>query len=400
MSNAVKFTQHGQVCLQIAAAASTGAQDGAVKLRFEVIDSGIGIPEDRFNRLFNSFSQVDSSTTRKYGGTGLGLAISKQLAGLMGGEIGVSSRLGVGSTFWFTACLEKPSSTDIEPSREPAVVADTAAKPAARAGRLLVAEDNAVNQFVATELLQAAGFESDVVADGLQAVQAVQSGKYAMVLMDCQMPEMDGLAATAEIRRLESLAKPAAHIPIIALTAGAVKGERERCLAAGMDDYIAKPLNPRKLVETIEAHLSPTRGAACESAATNPVPIPPGDTGEPINWDALFDNCLKNVDFVGKMLDSFAKAADQSIAEIQQSMAAQDAPTAARAAHSIKGAAAYLAAMKLCQAAAELEELARTGQVVGRAEAAAQNVVQQVRLCLEQIPKLRVKTAGLKGKKA
>ena len=231
LGNAVKFTAAGSVSLSVTADA-----DGAV--RFAVTDTGIGIPPDRLDRLFKSFSQVDASTTRQYGGTGLGLAISKQLATLMGGAVGVTSTVGQGSTFWFTAAL--PVDATPPAIAPPPMAAGPVAIGPGR--RVLVAEDNEVNQMVIGELLRRLGCRAELVDNGHAAVLAVAGGGYDLVLMDCQMPTLDGFDATAAIRRAEADGNRP-RLAVVALTANAIKGDRERCLAAGMDDYLTKPID-------------------------------------------------------------------------------------------------------------------------------------------------------------
>ncbi len=248
LGNAVKFTGAGSVTLTV----STDA-DG--RLRFAVSDTGIGIPPDRLDRLFKTFSQVDASTTRQYGGTGLGLAISKQLAELMGGHVGVASEPGRGSTFWFTAQL--PVDTAV-PVAAPASVA--AAVTAGR--RVLVAEDNDVNQMVVGEMLRRLGYAAELVDNGHAAVVASAGGGFDLVLMDCQMPVMDGFEAAAAIRAREADRPGSRRLPVIALTANAIKGDRERCLAAGMDDYLTKPIDGRELAAKLALWLTPGRAAA------------------------------------------------------------------------------------------------------------------------------------------
>jgi len=214
-----------------------------------VRDTGVGIPADRVHALFKPFSQVDASTTRRYGGTGLGLSIVRRLAELMGGEAGVESSAGVGSTFWFTACFEVAS-------EQSANVVDTVSVPtvlSAKAGkRILLAEDNVVNEKVATRFLERLGYVVHAVPNGREAVDAWARGGYDLVLMDCQMPVLDGYAATREIRAREN---GGARIPIVALTANAMKKDELECRQAGMDDHLAKPLNREALARCLAQHL-------------------------------------------------------------------------------------------------------------------------------------------------
>jgi CheY-like chemotaxis protein len=242
LSNAVKFTSQGSVELRI----TENRGDGESHLRFEVVDSGIGIPKSALGKLFQPFSQVDSSTSRRYGGTGLGLSISRRLAELMGGEMGVESVQGKGSTFWLKLALAHPTS-----ARAVEMITTPSAQPSAANGfRVLIAEDNVINQKVARGLLLHLGYDVDVVSNGREVLELLGKSRYDAILMDCQMPEVDGYEATAEIRRRER-AEAQRAIPIIALTASAIKGDRERCVAAGMDDYVSKPLK----LEDIDAAL-------------------------------------------------------------------------------------------------------------------------------------------------
>jgi CheY-like chemotaxis protein len=262
-TNAVKFTSSGKITIQ---ALLESEDEKNVMLRFSVSDTGIGIPVDRQDILFSPFTQVDGSTTRKYGGTGLGLAISKQLAELMGGRIGVESEEGKGSTFWFTAVFEKQplnaaSLTEIEGQglRERSAAAVPAISESdKRKIRILVAEDNPINQKVAQAMLKKIGFRADVVANGQEAINALRIIPYDLVLMDCQMPEMDGFEATRSIRR-EGSKVPNPKIPIIAMTAFTMRGDRDKCIQAGMDDFIAKPVQQKELAEMLARWLAITK---------------------------------------------------------------------------------------------------------------------------------------------
>jgi PAS domain S-box-containing protein len=229
LSNALKFTAAGEINVT----AQSEAADLGTGLLLAVSDGGSGIALEAQSRLFLPFSQLDDSSTRRSGGAGLGLAISKRLAELMGGSVGVTSAPGEGSTFWVRLPLERQSPV-LAPARLPESV------PVKGSGRVLLVEDNPINQKVATGVLHKLGWEADVAENGLKAVKLFQQNEYVAVLMDCQMPEMDGYAATRQIRHWESL-EGRQSVPIIALTAHAMPGDRERCLQAGMDDYLAKP---------------------------------------------------------------------------------------------------------------------------------------------------------------
>jgi len=260
--NAVKFTEQGEVALSVSAIAQNGE---CTTLRFDVRDTGIGISPDRLHTLFKPFSQVDASTTRRFGGTGLGLSIVKRLAEMMGGEVGVESLEGGGSTFWFTArfAMADPepampqlsaSATEWRTRTRPIVTKDYRGAQFGREGkrRILLAEDNVVNEKVASRTLQKLGYHVDAVGNGREAVTAWESGRYDLILMDCQMPELDGYEATREIRNRE---RGLQHIPIVALTAHAMKDDDLKCKAAGMDDHLTKPLDRRRLEICLEHFL-------------------------------------------------------------------------------------------------------------------------------------------------
>ena len=262
IGNAIKFTSSGSITITLDRVAEG---DGTARLRFAISDTGVGIPSERLERLFKAFSQVDSSTTRQYGGTGLGLSISRQLIELMGGEIGVDSQVGVGTTFWFELDLvtsDRPAavlSALCEPESDKEHHVTPARQQKERlTGHILLAEDNRINQLYIVELLKHFGCTSDVVVNGEEALVAVQQHPYDLVLMDCQMPEMDGFTATREIRKREQSGELTDRIPIIALTANALKGDRERCLETGMDDYLTKPMELDTLRDAL-SHWVPHR---------------------------------------------------------------------------------------------------------------------------------------------
>ena len=240
LNNAIKFTDKGTVTLKLNVREKSNEK---IKLYFEVIDTGIGISADGKKNLFNVFKQSDSSITRKYGGTGLGLAISKNLSKLMGGEIGVESELGKGSDFWFTAVFDRVKQSFVKLDENQNVITSQEIKKM----NLLLAEDNVINQKVAVFNLQKFGHEIDIAENGKIAVEKFKENKYDAILMDIYMPEMNGIEATEEIRKIEKENNVSKGISIIAMTANALKGDREKLLARGMNDYISKPFKPEEL---------------------------------------------------------------------------------------------------------------------------------------------------------
>ena len=249
LDNAVKFTEMGEVRLSVTGRRLDGnGHEIQHEVHFAVKDTGIGIPEDRLNRLFQAFSQVDVSTTRRYGGTGLGLAISRKLVEMMGGKLWVESLLGKGSTFHFTIQVTSAIIAPCEGAEPASIQKSGAAVRGDQSLRILLAEDNAINQKVALKMLKKLGYRADVAANGIEVLQALERQRYDLILMDVMMPEIDGLEATREIRRRWP------HGPkIIAMTAAALKGDQEMCLAAGMDGYIAKPVAMDELKGVLES---------------------------------------------------------------------------------------------------------------------------------------------------
>jgi PAS domain S-box-containing protein len=507
--NAVKFTRQGEVAVRVSRVQETEeTSKNSCLLRFSVRDTGIGIPADKIGMLFQQFTQVDASTTRQFGGTGLGLAISKQLAGVMGGEVGVESVLGQGSEFWFTArfslraeaareaaalpadlagvrvliiddnatnreiLLTRLSYWGMRPEEAPdgpsglqalyralseqdpfrlvvvdmqmpgmdgeavgrAVKADTklaetrlvmftslgargdvkrlqeigfagyAAKPvrheelkgvlslalssgadsdsrpmatrhtareslldfAHRKARILLAEDNITNQQVALGILKKLGLSADAVANGREALDALKTLPYDLVLMDVQMPEMDGLQATRQIRSSRS-AIPNRSIPIIAMTAHAMQGDKERCLEAGMDDYVTKPVSPRVLAEALEKwlpketgiHYSAVRSQNTETRNAEPEPH------SSLIWDraGMLERLMGDEEIAGTILEGFVMDIPRQIEALRAYLDHGDAAGAERQAHTIKGASANVGGEALQALASELEEAGKAGDL-------------------------------------
>ncbi|HEY9193674.1 MAG TPA: ATP-binding protein [Methyloversatilis sp.] len=246
-NNAVKFTAQGTVTLRTLKEDET---DERIKVRFEVEDTGIGIAPDILATLFTPFRQADETTSRRFGGTGLGLAITRRLAEMMGGEAGAKSAPGVGSTFWFSAWLRKVEPRQADAAADPVGDAESLLKQGFGGTRLLLVEDDPINQEVAQAILADAGMVIDIAADGIAALEMMQRaapGTYAVILMDMQMPRMGGIAATRAIRQLPV----GAEVPIIAMTANAFSEDQEQCFAAGMNDFVAKPVDPQRLFATL-----------------------------------------------------------------------------------------------------------------------------------------------------
>ncbi|MFH2211522.1 MAG: ATP-binding protein, partial [Pseudomonadota bacterium] len=241
INNAIKFTDRGNITLAIH---RIPADSGRVRLRFDVADTGIGLNENQRQHLFNPFTQADSSTTRKYGGTGLGLSICKRLVEMMEGEIGVESVPGIGSTFFFSASFGaqagQPQITSDESRLQHLALGD---EQRLHGAFLLLVEDNEVNRELTLDILSYAGIRADVAVNGAEAVEMVSRADYDGVLMDCQMPVMDGYEATRKIRADAHYA----DLPIIAMTANALPGDRDKCIASGMNEQITKPINVRQL---------------------------------------------------------------------------------------------------------------------------------------------------------
>jgi PAS domain S-box-containing protein len=263
LSNAVKFTPSGAIAVRASATRGSGA---GIALHVEVSDTGIGIDPDDLQRMFEPFTQADVSTTRVYGGTGLGLAITREIAALMGGTISARSAPGEGSTFWFDIELAVPAESGAR--QDPLAGSPAPGGPSwPSAPRVLVAEDSPVNQIVACRALERCGCTAEVAGNGAEALLALAAANYDAVLMDCQMPELDGYEATRELRRRENGSR---HTPVIAMTAHAMTGDRERCLEAGMDDYITKPVRHADLEEALRRWIPAQPLSGSDAAADEP----------------------------------------------------------------------------------------------------------------------------------
>lgn len=328
VDNAIKFTDRGQVTLR----AHYTVTGDAAKAVFEVRDTGIGVSEDVRQNLFQAFSQADSSTTRRYGGTGLGLAVSRQLAELMGGQITVESTPGLGSCF--TLALTLPTAAPLPDAvHEP--------EPPHLSGHVLVVEDHPVNQTVLAGQLDALGITCDLAADGVEALEKLQTGAYDAVLMDWQMPRMDGLEALKHIRALPG---DTGRVPVIALTANVSPAFRETCLAAGANGFLGKPYTEALLARVLSAHL-------------DHAPHPP--LLDRTRLDARYPG---KTDFVNQLVELFHQTASASLAKLAAAQEAGDHETMRREAHALRGAAASVGAEALSHAAAKLESALASGE--------------------------------------
>lgn len=330
LSNAVKFTETGEIEASLRA---RPIGEPFVELEFSVVDTGIGITPEQGRRLFAPFAQADGSTTRRYGGTGLGLAISKSLSELMGGEFGYESEPARGSRFWLKVPLERAEAAAADGADAPPLAVVSAPRDRLR---VLIVEDNAINRRLLVRQLARLGCSAEAVGNGAEALEALNGAEYGLVFMDCQMPGMDGLEASAEVRRREAGRR---RVPIVAFTANASDADRRRCLEAGMDDFIGKPA-------TLEA-----LNAAVE------------------RWDLPFDDLVfaSFMEIAGSggdgnhLLDDFAADAAANLSAARAALDAGDPAAAGRAAHALKGACAAIGARGLRELSRRIEEAAERG---------------------------------------
>jgi CheY-like chemotaxis protein len=349
VTNAIKFTERGEVVLE---AAVESAHNGRITIGFRVTDTGIGMRPDEIARIFQPFAQADASTTRRYGGTGLGLVISKQLVEMMGGTIGVHSLQGLGSTFWFTAVFETAERSVPQLAAGPAERRRQSPAPGAR---VLVVEDNPVNREVLLAQLSVLGLRGLAVENGAEAVEAIAGGGYDLVLMDCQMPVMDGFEATLHIRELHR-----SDIPIVAVTADSMPGDRDRCLRSGMDDYIAKPVELQRLSDILAKWLrAGVRHASASLQEERAEPAKP----KTFNQEALLRRLLGDRQLAGAILRSFVADCPLRLNGLRQQIATADGTGTRARAHTLKGAAATVAAEALHALAEAIEQAGAAGQM-------------------------------------
>ena len=356
MGNAIKFTDSGQVVISVK---STAINSENVSLHFEVTDTGIGIPEKIHKKLFEKFTQGDSSNTRKYGGTGLGLAICFRLVELMGGEIGVKSKENKGSTFWFTLNLPLTNSKLEEKILLYNSEYDLSGT------HILVAEDNHINQIMISQMLKMIGCTVDIAKNGAEAVEMVRQNEYDLVLMDCMMPKMSGYEATKTIRRIENDKN---NIIIIALTANALQEDKQKCLDSGMSDYLSKPIKKPELQAMITKWLQKDFSPSEKSLITAPIATLAKE--REIKYTPELSDILEIpifdffLEIVGKqavtILNKHCKVARGYLITIQRALEEQDYNTMANTAHPLKSSSQYIGAIEIAEIASQIEQIGRT----------------------------------------
>jgi signal transduction histidine kinase/CheY-like chemotaxis protein/HPt (histidine-containing phosphotransfer) domain-containing protein len=380
VNNAIKFTDSGEVALK---AELESRQQDELTIRFSVSDTGIGIPVQHQESIFSPFTQADSSTTRRYGGTGLGLTISTRLASMMGGRLWVESELGRGSRFSFLVRMEA-----LEKTIEPGIIAasgslrdvripivddnqtNRAITPPSRKLRILLAEDNRVNQAVASRHLAKLGHTLVKANNGQEAIDLLQQQTFDLVLMDVQMPELDGFIATKKIRAREKSTH--GHIPIIAMTAHAMKGDRARCLAAGMDGYVTKPLNPEEVAAAIFTVLHEAREGDNATNVDKDKAKVKQVSEVPWNMSKTLEQLGDDVTLFQEVMEIFLTEAPKHLAALRLAVENGQAETVETAAHTLKGELGYLGIPEISQRASQIEEMGRSKNVSGAANLLAQ----------------------------
>jgi PAS domain S-box-containing protein len=413
IGNAVKFTHRGRIQVAVECCAGHAAQG---MLTFKVADTGIGIDSSVQSTIFDHFSQADGTTTRKFGGTGLGLAIVKQLVLLMHGEVGVESRLGEGSTFWLTIPLQSAGGSQAGRVSDASVPAKSLSEgdqgrrgdrgkvlmlthdragspphsPERGRGCFLLAEDNPINREVAVGMLEELGHRVEVADNGREAAEVAKNRAYDLIFMDCHMPVMDGFAATQAIRRHQEALDPPCRIPIVALTANAMVGDRERCLAVGMDDYLSKPFTIQQLEAVIQRWLPASLSTDPSSSGglrqgTSAVSAPPHSVRPAVLESQALD-AIRSLqrngrpDFLAKLIEKYVASSKEYVATIRRAVASGDASALWRAAHALKSSSGMMGASMFAELCRELEALGQAGtldrvhEVLSKLEASYPNV--------------------------
>jgi signal transduction histidine kinase/DNA-binding response OmpR family regulator len=365
--NAIKFTAQGHVLIDINCSSQDNKQ---AQLNIRIKDTGIGIDRQVQSHLFNAFTQADDSTARHFGGTGLGLAICKQLIELMSGKIGIDSIPGQGSTFWFTLCL--PVTHEAIPLQNDFDGANKSDVSASFTGRVLVVDDVKVNQLVAQKMLQQMGVMVDLAANGKDAISCWQTGTYDLILMDCQMPMMDGYQATRIIRQQEEEQQRGEHIPIVALTANAMNSNRHKCLAAGMDDLLTKPFARSALTNMLKTRLSYanslTQEAGDQQSKPSPIKTPPSATkemhkGAIIDKDRFNDLSILMGRDIQLLIGAFATSTSNRLSALRAAAKAGQADIIQRECHSLRGICGNIGAVCMYELAGKLEAHAKANHI-------------------------------------
>lgn len=347
VNNAMKFTEEGGVTLIVRAT----EEDGQAQIYVAVEDTGVGIPKNKLDTIFEKFTQADASVTRKFGGTGLGLAITQSLVVLMDGEIGVDSIEGEGSTFWFKIPYGA-ASEDAKPVNLYDENKKNVEREVSKEIHILAVDDHPVNQVFVQKLLKRLGFDNVMLAqDGAEALDMIAAHDFDIVLMDCQMPILDGYQASLALREMEK--DTGKHLPVIALTANAMVGDREKCIKAGMDDYLSKPIKPEKLMALFEkwTHQSPCSNEGNADLISDDV-----DEKLPIDMDHFHLFTDGDPEEERELLDLFFSQVDLSMADLEESCFQDDVESWKKAAHKLKGSAANLGANPLSAVCKEAEE--------------------------------------------
>jgi signal transduction histidine kinase/CheY-like chemotaxis protein/HPt (histidine-containing phosphotransfer) domain-containing protein len=367
VGNAIKFTNSGEVALRAELESREGDE---LTLRFTVSDTGIGIPQEKLESIFSPFTQADSSTTRKYGGTGLGLTISARLASMMGGRISVESEIGRGSRFCLFVRMEAlaptiESDTIAVPESSSSEEAPPREVTARRELHILLAEDNRVNQAVASRILAKLGHILVIANNGLEAIEQLKQQAFDLVLMDVQMPEMDGILATKVIREHEKSTHD--HIPIIAMTAHAMTGDRARCLAAGMDGFVTKPITPEEVDAAILAALNDTSKVDRDMGADKHQEK--ATEGSELPWDLsmTLEQLGGDETLLQEVIDIFLEEAPKHLAALRLAVEQGIAETVETTAHTLKGEFGYLCVPGISQRASQIEQMGRSNDIRGAA---------------------------------
>jgi signal transduction histidine kinase/DNA-binding response OmpR family regulator len=363
VGNAIKFTDHGEICLKISAQPC----DSTSRVNFEVCDTGIGMTPEQVSRLFRAFVQADDSMTRKYGGSGLGLVISRRLAQYMGGDMSVQSQIGKGSTF--SLWVDGGSLADAEFRRdltESTLAVDSDVVQSEQItlhGRILLAEDGIDNQHLLTMYLTMAGAEVVVVPNGREAIEKMRTDRFDVILMDMQMPEMDGYTATAELRRLGF------KLPIVALTAHAMSGDRAKCLAAGCTDYLTKPIDRELLLRTTAAYVKNSQPAQAASAAPAPSPA----KAPPVSGAEAVASAMR------KAVEGFVNRLPARVVSLASLVEAGEIEELRRLAHQLKGAGAGYGFPQITETAARVESLIKSSERLDAIRGGVTELIELIR---------------------